>query len=237
VAKKRQRPNLTVRKSGTWRCPKCRVTFDLTGLYSHMVESSKRDHLRSCKPISPEAAAKEALALKKAISDELERLRKGFEGGDPLNLNEAYLLCESYSAANPQWIRAALHNRLEKELGQTEEGKRRWKRKQWQLLRWHTFNWFRHKGYRYGVAKKLAAEFLGISGKTVLEGHSDFRKRTGLPKGLQPLTRGFEDLTPAAMLNLMPDSPPAATPNEEMDRCAAFNKRLQNLLENPNHAK
>lgn len=136
--------------------------------------------------------------------NELGRLRREYEGGDLLALNEAYLL----TVPKPRnWVEEMLSKRLAWQLEKSPEGRRRRKRLEREQVRFETFEWFRRHGCGWAEAMRLAALALDegrtCGGEsTVLHAHRDFKKRYGLaPRkpgtGPEPLKSGFEDMTPA----------------------------------------
>ena len=120
--------------------------------------------------------------------EDLDRLRKEFEDGDLLALNEAFL---NYRFAQP-WIAAALRARLRGELKSKLT-----KRAGREAMRWFTFLWFRDKGVPPEDAKALAGEICDCDAETVYASYKAFKKKRKIPRRLVLLPRGFEEMTPA----------------------------------------
>jgi hypothetical protein len=124
---------------------------------------------------------------------DLERLRREFEAGDRMALNEAYVW---HGGEAHRWVAEGLYFRLQDELEKSPRGKR-FER---DFIRWFTYGWLRNKGLSQEDSKSLGGAICGCGGETLYLSYKHYRKERTFPHGIQPEPKGGEAGTPADVL-------------------------------------
>ena len=129
----------------------------------------------------------------KLNQEELALLRQEFEDGDPLSLNEAFLMC---GKSMPAWVRDGLTRRLEEELWEeSKKSKKKPRRKYREFARWATIDYYRRRGATYPEALRLTAEAYGMSESQIEKDWKAIRQKRDLPERdyEQPGPKGLDD--------------------------------------------
>jgi hypothetical protein len=124
-----------------------------------------------------------------SLRDDLERLRREFEDGDPMALNEAFL----HYGDQYRWIRDGIYLRLREEFERSKRG-RDCER---DFLRWFTYTWLRIKDVPPDDAKSLGGAICHCEPDTLYGTYKNFKKKHKFPRGIQPEMQGGEDVTPS----------------------------------------